>query len=344
MGTNVGILGLGVYLPPEVRRNDWWSPELVARWMEDRRLAGTPPLPAQLTEGERLVLRAMSEQALDPFQGTIERHIMPSGMTVFDMEEQAARTAIARAGIDGSDIDLLITNTVLPDYLLGNPACGLHQRLGLANACFSMHCDVPTYAFMMQLTLAEAMIKAGRARRALLVQSTSASRLLDMTDPIAPFFGDAATAVVVGSVSDGRGIEASVHFTDGRYPRTLIAGVPGHRWCDEGRAMIHIGDAAQTQSVFLQTADRARRARTPRSRVRAVPARTSTSSASTRGHPGCGASCRSTWVSRPRDRWRRSRGPRIFSHARCPPGWRWPKIKDCSAMTISSCSSEEAPE
>ena len=59
MATNVGIRGLGVYLPPEVRRNDWWTPEHVARWTEQRR-AAAEPLPEARTEGERCVAQAMS--------------------------------------------------------------------------------------------------------------------------------------------------------------------------------------------------------------------------------------------------------------------------------------------
>lgn len=159
MGTNVGILGLGVYLPPEVRRNDWWPEAHVARWMEARGAAA-------------------------------ERHVMPDDMSVFDMEERAA------------------------------------------------HSDAPGYAFMMQLALAEAMLSAGRARCGLLVQSCAPSRLLDMTTAIAPYFGDAATAMVVGRVPEGHGIEASAHFTDSRYPQVLIASVPGATvlcWGAQGR-------------------------------------------------------------------------------------------------------------
>lgn len=254
MGTNVGIRGLGVYLPPEVRRNDWWTPEHVARWTEQRRAAAAP-LPEARTEGERRVAQAMSAQSLDPFLGAVERHLIPDDMSLLDMEERAARAAVARAGVDLHDIDLLLTNTIVPDHLLGNPACALHERLGLTKTCFSMHSDVPSYAFMMQLTLAQAMISAGQARHALLVQSCAPSRLVDMTDALAPYFGDAATAAVVGRVSEGRGIEASVHFTDGRYPRTLIASVRGARWYNEGRTELHVGDAWQAQRVFLETAD-----------------------------------------------------------------------------------------
>jgi 3-oxoacyl-[acyl-carrier-protein] synthase-3 len=254
MATNVGIRGLGYFLPPELRRNEWWDPRIVASWQAAQREPPGPP-PELRTEGQRLVARAMANHRTDPFRGAIERHILSDDMSPVDMEERAAREAIARAGVDPSEIDLLLTYRVAPDYLLSNPACEIHARLGLQPACFSMHTDVSSYAFLMQLTMAEAMICAGRARCALLIQSCAASRLLDMTDEIAPYFGDAATAAVVGRVSAPHGIEAAVHFTDGRFLRTLCAGVPGARWYDEGRAKLHLGDARQMQQLLLDTAD-----------------------------------------------------------------------------------------
>jgi 3-oxoacyl-[acyl-carrier-protein] synthase III len=111
-----------------------------------------------------------------------------------------------------------------------------------------------SYAFLHQLAFAEAMIAAGRARFALLVQSSAASRLVEPYDVVAPYFGDAATAVVVGPVR-GRGLLSSVHHTDGRYPDTLVASVPGGTWHDAGRAVIHIGDAAGMRAVLLGTVD-----------------------------------------------------------------------------------------
>lgn len=251
--SKVGILGVGMFLPMEVRHNDWWSAELVASWMERRRAA--PPPPSPRTEGEARVLAAMKEQALDPFQGAVERRVIAADMTALDMEEAAAREAIERGGVAAGEIDLLLTHTVVPEYWLGNPACELHARLGLPTRCFAMHVDAAAYSFLMQLGIAEAMIRAGQARYGLLVQSCAASRVIDLTDPGAPIFGDAATAVLVGPVSGSRGVLASVHHADGTNPRSLIATVPGGRWYDEGRVTIHIGDPAQMREVFLQTAD-----------------------------------------------------------------------------------------
>jgi 3-oxoacyl-[acyl-carrier-protein] synthase-3 len=113
---------------------------------------------------------------------------------------------------------------------------------------------------MHQLALADGLIASGRARRALLVQSSATSRLLDPADPISPTFGDAATAAVVGAVPAGRGILAHAHFADGEYANTLVAGVPGARWYDAGRPVLYIEDPAAERRVFLQTLDRAREA------------------------------------------------------------------------------------
>lgn len=251
---HVGSLGLGMFLPPEIRRNDWWSPEVVASWAS----AAPPPLPpasAAMTEGTARVLRALGEQAVDPFRGAVARHVMSNGMTALDMEEAAAREAITRSGIDPARIDLLLTHTVLPDVLLGNPAAELHHRLGLQKRCFAMPNDAAAHSFMMQFSLAEAMIASGRASCALLVQSAATSRMIDLHDSWAPLFGDGATAMVVGPVSAGRGTKASVHFADGRYNNTLVGSVPGGSWHDVGRGLVHVADPAMMRDVFLRTAD-----------------------------------------------------------------------------------------
>jgi len=220
----VGIVGLGFYLPPEVRRNDWWAPSLVDHWMERR--------------------QAAPHEELDPFQGTVERRIMPRHMTVLDMEEAAARAAIAHAGIDARAVDLLLTYSVLPDVLLGNPAFALHRRLDLSSGCLSLHTDAAGDSFLVQLALAEALIVAGRARCALLVQSSAPSRRLDMSDPSAPIFGDAATAAVVHPVSGASGVEASVSLTGG-------AGVPGQATTDPAQV---VEACKQTIDAALQRA------------------------------------------------------------------------------------------
>jgi 3-oxoacyl-[acyl-carrier-protein] synthase-3 len=189
----------------------------------------------------------MAEQNKDPFQNFERRHVMPEGMSLLDMEEQASLAALEKAGCERTGIDLLLTNRSVPEFLLSNPAAGLHERLGLSRECLSTHLDVATHSFLMQLALAEGMIAAGRARYALLVQSVASSRLIDPTQRISPHFGDIATAVIIGPTSAERGIKATVNYTDGRYPKTLIASLPGVR--------LQIGEPAQLQAVFLGAVD-----------------------------------------------------------------------------------------
>ena len=250
----VGVLGLGMYLPAEVRENAWWSAEVVATWRRPTP-ATLPPPPVDATPGMRAVLAAMAEQAEDPFQGTSKRHVIAADMDIGEMEVRAARAAIEQAGIDLSEIDLVLTSTTPIDRQLTNTACDLHHRLGLPNACFALHVDGAQHAFLLQLTLAETMIKAGQARTALLVQSSAVSRILDYRSPISPVFGDGATAVIVGRVAENRGILASSHHTDGARPYTLIASVPGAAWYADGRAILHMADPSGMREILLRTVD-----------------------------------------------------------------------------------------
>lgn len=250
--SKLGILGLGTYLPEEIRTNDWWPKQTVAAWPVGK--ASPAPLPDNPSAGMHRVLAAMAELQADPFQGVTQRRVMADAMTAIDMEESAARAAIADAGIDRSEIDLLLCHTAVPEYLLTNTACALHHRLGLPASCFTMGVDASAHSFLLQLTLAEQMIAGGRARNALLVQSSSVSRLLDPSQSTSALFGDGASAVVVGpTASDG--LIATVQRTNGAHNRTLIASVPGRSWYHEGRVVLHSADPVAARDVFLQTAD-----------------------------------------------------------------------------------------
>jgi 3-oxoacyl-[acyl-carrier-protein] synthase-3 len=251
----VGIWGVGRHLPPQIRTNDWWPAATVARWTAARAAAGPPPAPT--TEGTARVLRAMREQAVDPFQGARERRVLADDRTAVDMEVAAAEDALARAGVDRGEIDLLLTHTQVPEHLVNNSACVLHQRLGLGPRCLPLQLEATAYTFLAQLELAELYLASGRARRALLVQSCALSRILDRDDLYSPVFGDGATAVVVGPVAGDRGVIRHVHRAETRHPHMLVAGAPGGRWYD-GRSVLHSLDLPGARDVFLAIADQAK--------------------------------------------------------------------------------------
>jgi len=143
----------------------------------------------------------------------------------------------------------------VPEYLMSNPACALHDRLGLPPTCLTVQVDGHGYSFLAQLSIAAALIESGRADRALLVQSCAFSRVLDPSEMHSTLLGDGASAVVVGRVDDGSGVLSAVHHTDGRHPRVLMATVPGKRWYDDGKILLLRADPAAAREVFLSTAD-----------------------------------------------------------------------------------------
>lgn len=235
--THVGIYSVGVFLPEQVRTNDWWSPQTIAGWGQTHtgRLDRPPEGPDELeTEGGRMVLEAMRHFRDDPFKGARARRVMAEGQHTSDMEVAAVEDALDRAGLTPKDVDLLLATTCLPDYLMVPNACRVHERLGMSPRCFSMQTEGVCNAFLMQLSLAEQMIASGQARHAVLVQSSAMSRLTKPEDAMSGLFGDAATAVVVGPVEEGHGVLGRAHMTDGSLYGGVVCGVPGKEWYEMG--------------------------------------------------------------------------------------------------------------
>lgn len=261
MTTPVGIWGVGTYLPAVVRTNDWWPEEVVAGWRE--RVTGRLDRPAESaaeerTDGARLVLEAMAELREDPFKGSRERRVMPDGMLTSEMELRAAQEALARAAVDPRDVDMLLSSTSLPDYWMVPNACRTHEALGLPKRCFTLQTEGVCNAFHMQLALARSHIEAGRAKVALLVQSSGTSRLVRREEPMSAWFGDAASAVVVGPVEDGYGVLGEHHETDGTYYEGLVCGTPNARWWESGAVHAYIVRPELSRRLLLETIHQSR--------------------------------------------------------------------------------------
>jgi 3-oxoacyl-[acyl-carrier-protein] synthase-3 len=252
-----GILGIGVYLPENVRRNDYWPAAVVDRWRQ-KSLHRIESVSIERTEGVQRALDAMAKLRNDPFNGSVERRVMDSDQWSSEMETVAAQRALADAGIDAAQIDALISFTLVPDYLCGPTGCVVHERLGLPQNCLTLSLDSACNSFPVQLTLADQMIRSGSARYVLLVQSAAFSRLVPDAAPVSPWLGDAATAVVVGPAPAGKGVLAATHRTDGTHAKGMVFGVPGKRWYEEGRTVCYAEDPEVAQVVILGAIDRAR--------------------------------------------------------------------------------------
>ena len=136
---------------------------------------------------------------------------------------RASREAIERAGIDATEIDLILCATVTPDQILPSTACLIQAQLG-AHKAAAMDIVAACSGFLYGLSLANAMIRGGQAKYVLVIGAEILTRYVDYTDrSTCVLFGDGAGAAILGPVDEGRGILAAKIRSDGRYEEQLDA-------------------------------------------------------------------------------------------------------------------------
>ncbi|MBI5343244.1 MAG: ketoacyl-ACP synthase III, partial [Deltaproteobacteria bacterium] len=210
------ILGTGRALPPRIVTN-----EDFAKWMD--------------TTDEWIVQRT----------GIRERRFVGPGTGAAALGTEAARAAIAAAGIAPGDIDFIVFATVSPDYFF--PGCGVYVQEWLGLPTIGA-LDVRTQCsgFLYGLSVAEAYVKGGFFNRVLVIGSEVQSTGLDMSTAgrdVSVIFGDGAGAVVVGPAEPGEGILSSHMHAEGKYAKELMLEAPAsienprlsHEMLDAGR-------------------------------------------------------------------------------------------------------------
>ncbi|CAI8916632.1 beta-ketoacyl-ACP synthase III [Methylocaldum szegediense] len=152
--------------------------------------------------------------------GIRERRIAGEHETASSMAEHAARQALQSAGIEPGAIDLIIVATCTPDRVFPSTACLLQQRLGIQN-CAAFDVQAACSGFIYALSIADQYVRAGTARRVLVVGSEVISRIVDWSDrTTCILFGDGAGAVVL-EASDEPGILSTHIHSDGQYQHLL---------------------------------------------------------------------------------------------------------------------------
>jgi 3-oxoacyl-[acyl-carrier-protein] synthase-3 len=186
------IAGTGGYLPEIVRTNDD-----ISRMVD--------------TSNEWIMERT----------GIRSRRIADVHETASSMAEHASRRAIEAAGIAADDIDLIVLATSSPDRIFPSTACLLQQRLGIRK-CAAFDVQAACSGFIFALSVADQYIRAGSARRVLVVGSEVNSRLIDWSDrTTCILFGDGAGAVVL-EASDQPGLLTTHLGSDGQYQDLLF--------------------------------------------------------------------------------------------------------------------------
>ena len=157
--------------------------------------------------------------------GIARRHLAAPGELSGDLALPAARQALDCAGISAADLDLIVFATTTPDRIFPATACLLQARLEAA-PCAAFDVQAVCSGFLYAVGIADAMICAGRARRALVVGAEVYSHILDWNDRgTCVLFGDGAGAAVLES-SASPGVVSVRLFADGRHADRLT--VPAH--------------------------------------------------------------------------------------------------------------------
>ncbi|MEI7784897.1 MAG: beta-ketoacyl-ACP synthase III [Betaproteobacteria bacterium] len=195
------IAGTGSYLPPRRLSNADLAAELAGQGVE--------------TSDEWIVERT----------GIRARHFADEGVGSSDLATQAARHALEAAGWQAQDLDLIIVATSTPDMVFPSTATMVQHKLGVAG-CPAFDVQAVCTGFIYALSVADAMIRAGSASKALVIGAEVFSRILDFKDrTTCVLFGDGAGAVVL-EASEQPGLLATDIHADGKHRDILC--VPGH--------------------------------------------------------------------------------------------------------------------
>ena len=187
--------------------------------------------PRVVTNFDLEKLMDTSDEWIRQRSGIIERHHVDPGTGSSALATEAARRAIAAAGADASEIDLIIAATLSPDHYF--PGIGVQVQANLNLATIGA-IDIRNQCsgFIYALSVADQYVRTGTYKKILLVAAEVQSTNLNYSDEgrdMAVLFGDGAGALILepNDHDDGRGILSTHLFADGRYLTDLWMDKPG---------------------------------------------------------------------------------------------------------------------
>jgi 3-oxoacyl-[acyl-carrier-protein] synthase III len=171
----------------------------------------------QVTNAELAARVDTSDEWIVERTGIRMRHIAGEGETTASLATDAARAALSEAGLQARDIDLIVLATATPDQTFPSSATKVQAALDIAD-CVAFDVAAVCSGFLYALSVAESMIRAGSADKALVIGAETFSRILDWEDrATCVLFGDGAGAIVLGAEESERGVLATRLHADGRH-------------------------------------------------------------------------------------------------------------------------------
>ncbi len=181
-------------------------------------------LPARVVTNAELATRVdTSDEWIVSRSGISQRHLAGEGERTSDLALAAARQALDTAGWAPDDLDLIIVATTTPDMTFPSTACIVQAGLGVTNGCAAFDVQAVCAGFVYAFATADAMIRGGVAKRALVIGAETLSRIIDWNDRgTCVLFGDGAGCVLLEAAAEPGVIGCHLH-ADGRHLPILKA-------------------------------------------------------------------------------------------------------------------------
>lgn len=161
--------------------------------------------------------------------GISSRRVAGERIATSDLSTEAAKRALADAGISAEDLDLIIVATVTPDMAFPSTACIVQSNIKAVKAA-AFDIEAACSGFLYAMTIGEQFIKNGFYKNVLIIGAETLSKVLDWEDRnTCVLFGDGAGAVVLQRVEEGYGILSSYLGADGVSGNALVLPAGGSR-------------------------------------------------------------------------------------------------------------------
>ena len=184
-----------------------------------------PPPVVPNSEFETLV--DTTDEWIRSRSGIEQRHFAADGETTSDLGANAAKAALADAGMEASDLDAIVLATSTADLTFPSAATMVQAKIGMTNG-FAFDVQAVCAGFVFALANANALILSGQAKRVMVIGAETFSRILDFNDrATCVLFGDGAGALILAFLLLGvLGARTALHAQD-RFGTLLAAGITG---------------------------------------------------------------------------------------------------------------------
>ncbi len=188
-------------------------------------------LPADVVSNDALAARFGLETTdawIRERSGITQRHLAGPGDSAASLGAEAARKALAAAGVEVGEVDAVIVATATPDNAFPSTAVRIQAMLGMERG-YGFDVSAACTGFVYALSIADGLLRAGQGRTALVIGTEVYSRILDWTDRTScVLFGDGAGAVVLRLEEGERGVLSTHLHADGRHAGILeVVGTTG---------------------------------------------------------------------------------------------------------------------